>query len=67
VARAFSVIAFPAGATRFTFADRKSKSSDPEASGAPSGLFEKLFAFLETSERLRANFVLKIFVNLSEF
>jgi len=34
VARAFSVIAFPAGATRFTFADRKSKSSNNGTIGA---------------------------------
>jgi len=34
VARAFSAMAFPAGATRFTFAERKSKSSNNGAIGA---------------------------------
>ncbi len=67
VARAFSAIAFPAGTTCFTFAWRKSKSSNSENSVAPSRLFEKLFAFLETPERLCVNIASKICVNGCEF
>jgi len=44
----FSVIEFPAGATRFAFSSAKARAQTI----APSGLVEKLSAFLETPERL---------------
>jgi len=44
----FSGKAIPAGATRFAFSSAKARAQTI----APSGLFEKLFAFLEPPERL---------------
>jgi len=42
----FSGIVFPAGATRFAFSSAKARAQTI----APSGLFEKLSAFLKTLE-----------------
>jgi len=44
----FSGKAIPAGATRFAFSSAKARAQTI----APSGLFEKLSAFLETPEPL---------------
>jgi len=43
IAISFSGDAFPAGATRFAFSSAKARAQTI----APSGLFEKLTAFLE--------------------
>jgi len=51
----FSGIVFPADATRFAFSSAKARAQTI----APSGLSEKLSAFLETPERLCENRDLK--------